>query len=351
MEFSYDEIREKLASSGLDEDKVNDSIEKLKKALSDVPENELEQKIEAAGGVDGIASAIIEGYGQINAGTEDTPSDTPDIVPEDNTAEPEKEADAPETEDEDKDGVKPDDSLNIISIDEDLFSDEDAGFEEPEKKEDVKKKNPDKVIEEIENGVEPAPSVTVDDYFNDEDDDIKVKQPKKKPVKKPASKELTSGKNAKTAPAKKNSKVSVKNMSSRAKTTYIIGLIFLIPLLIALVIAVTVIFLALYAAIIALVIVFSVALVIIAAAGTALSLMAIIFGVIEITQGRAIPGVFEIGLGIVAGGVTLGVSILLYNYIVRLAPFLFKKMFVLYKFLFGQLTRLVSFVKGVCSKL
>ena len=60
---------------------------------------------------------------------------------------------------------------------------------------------------------------------------------------------------------------------------------------------------------------------------------------------------FEIGLGIIAGGVTLGVSILLYNFIVRLAPFLFKKMFVLYKFLFRQLTKLLSFVKGVCGKL
>jgi hypothetical protein len=100
------------------------------------------------------------------------------------------------------------------------------------------------------------------------------------------------------------------------------------------------------------VIAFSVALVVIAAVGTALSLMAIIFGIIQLVQGAAVPiGLYEIGLGIAAGGITLGVSILLYNFIVRLAPFLFKKMFVLYKFLFRQLTKLLGFVKGACSKL
>jgi hypothetical protein len=331
LEFDFDEIAVKLKEAGMDEQTVNKSIENLKGAVSAVPEDELKSRIDDLGGTDGIVSAIIKEYKEQSESVAKKETET--ALGQTEEAEAGKQTD----EGDEKE------LLNIISIDEDMFSDE----TEEEAKSDEEKSE--QVISEIENGVEPAPSVVVNDFFDD-DEDIKVNQSekKKKVVKKQPDGLVKSNRTAKPQPKKQ---VSVKNMSSRAKAIYIIGLIVLIPLLIALVIAITVILLSLYAAIIALVVIFSVALVLIAAAGTALSLMAIIYGVIQITQGNAIPGIYEIGLGIVAGGVTLGISILLYNFIVRLAPFLFKKMFVLYKFLFKQLTKLLSFVKGVCGKL
>lgn len=320
MNNIFDEIAAKLTSAGMDEASVEASRKALEEEFDGLNEEEFENKLGSEGGVDGIVDSVFKKY---------------------ETAKKNKE----------------ENDLSIINIDDDMFSDEPDGESEiqsaeeaePAEEEDPKSdtNSVERVISEIDGG--GGSSSKADEYFND-DADVKVKQPaKKKTVKKQDELPVRSGN--KNLPAKKK-KTSVKNMTPRAKTAYIIGMVILIPLLVALVVVITVLFLALYAAVIALVVAFSVALVLIAAVGTALSLMAIIFGIIQLVQGVAAPiGIYEIGLGIAAGGITLGVSILLYNFIVRLAPFLFKKMFVLYKFLFRQLTKLLGFVKGVCSKL
>ena len=305
LEYKFiDEIAEKLKAAGLDDEKINECRSALTERYHSLSDDELEGALEKDGGVEGITADILNSL---------------------------------------KSG-KSEEKLNIISIDDDMFSDS-AEDEAPDPERDVES-----VVSQIENGDDKAPSVTVENFF-DNDDDIKVKRPKTGDVS--AKKNTTTKQRpSEKANQQQKKKTSVKNMSTKAKTTYIIGLVFLIPLLIILVMAITVLFLALYAAIILLVVLFSVALVVIAAVGTALSLMAIVYGVIQLVQGVPAPiGIYEMGLGIVVGGITLGVSILLYNFIVRLAPFLFKKMFVLYKFLFRQLTKLLGFVKGVCSKL
>ncbi len=326
MDNRFDEIAAKLKSAGMDDDSIAASREALLDEFADVPEDELDRKIEEMGGVDGITESVLEKYetAKKNAGISDAEViDIDEDMFSDGEERPEGDAD--ET-------AAPELSADDIAV--------------PENEDDEERIS--SAVAKIDEADEPSTS-KADEYFND-DEDVKVEPPVKNKAEKKPQQPVKKSQNGKT-PAKKK-KISVKNMSQRAKTVYIIGLIFLIPILIALVVAITVIFLALYAAIIALVIAFSVALVIIAAVGTALSLMAVIFGVIQIVQGAAAPiGIYEIGLGVVAGGITLGVSILLYNFIVRLAPFLFKKMFVLYKFLFRQLTKLLSFVKGACSKL
>ncbi|MBQ7699636.1 MAG: hypothetical protein IJT49_04760 [Clostridia bacterium] len=311
MDNIFDAIAAKLSAAGMDDASVAACREALAEEFSGLSDEEFAKKLESQGGVDGIADSILKKYDTAKKISSDSEND-------------------------------------IISIDDDMFSDEPADPYAADTAADAdqsaNENSTDVVLSETDGDYEVS-SVNADEYFND-DNDVKVKQPdqKKKDGRKPA--DLSA-----KQPEKKK-KTSVKNMSPRAKTAYVIGLILLIPLLIALVVVITVLFLALYAAVIALVVAFSVALVVIAAVGTALSLMAIIFGVIQLVQGAAAPiGIYEIGLGVAAGGITLGVSILLYNFVVRLAPFLFKKMFVLYKFLFRQLTKLLGFVKGACSKL
>lgn len=322
MDNIFDGISARLSEAGMDDASVEACKKALLEEFAGLSGEELEKKLESRGGADGITASLLDKYEAAKKN-------------------------------------KKDNELNIINIDDDMFSDESEEESEPQPEiintgDEASKTGSydvDKVVSEIDEGGR-TDSVKADEYFNDDDDDVKVKQPaKKKTAKKPQDLPVKSNDIRNPAAAKKK-KTSVKNMTPRAKTAYIIGLCILIPLLVALVIVITVLFLALYAAIIALVIAFSVALVVIAAVGTALSLMAIIFGVIQLIQGAAAPiGIYEIGLGVAAGGITLGVSILLYNFIVRLAPFLFKKMFVLYKFLFRQLTKLLGFVKGACSKL
>ena len=306
----------------MDEESVAASRKALSAEFSRFTEKELEKKLEAEGGADGITESILKKY---------------------ETAKKKAGKNDPE----------------MIGLDDDMFSDEpenvfeegknnaDNGGASPDNKRD--ENDIDSVISEID-GNDDAPSTDADEYFNDDDADVKVKEPsqKKKNPKKPGEpSSKPSGKNA----AKKK-KISIKNMSPRAKTAYIIGLVFLIPLLIISVVLLTLLFLALYAVLIALVIVSAVALVVVSAGGFVLSAVVIIFSIGNLIQGAAVPiVVYEIGLGVVVAGIALGVSILLYNFIVRLAPFLFKKLFVFYKFLLRQLTKILGFVKGACNKL
>ena len=316
MDNILDDITAKLTSAGMDQASVSASREALSAEFSRLTEEELEKKLAAEGGADGITDSILKKY-------------------------------------EEAKKRKAEGEPDLISLDDAMFSDEpdnasaDSGNAAEETSFDDN--SVESVISQIEENTD-TPSKDADDYFND-DADVIVKQPekKKKSQKLPIDTPVKSH-GEKGTPKKKNP--SIKNMSQRAKTAYIIGLVLLIPLLIALIVMITVVFLALYAVVAAMVVAFAVALVVIAAVGTALSLMAIIFGIIQLVQGAAAPiGIYEIGLGVVAGGITLGLSILLYNFIVRLAPFLFIKIFALYKFLFKQLTKLLGLVKGACSKL
>lgn len=134
------------------------------------------------------------------------------------------------------------------------------------------------------------------------------------------------------------------------KWTFIAGFVILFPCVAIVVAGFTALFITLFAAVIALVLLFSVALVAAAAGGAALSIVEIGYGVIKLYD--VVPvGLYEMGLGIIVGGAALLISILLYNYIVRLAPFLFKKLFKLYVFLWKQFVRFINYVKGACYKL
>lgn len=91
-------------------------------------------------------------------------------------------------------------------------------------------------------------------------------------------------------------------------------------------------------------------LVAVAAAGTAFTLVALIYGIVQLLSTLPV-GLFEIGLGVAAGGIVLFCSILLYNLGVRLLPFTMKQ---LARFLGWTIKRgkiLFIYLKGVCAKL
>lgn len=62
-------------------------------------------------------------------------------------------------------------------------------------------------------------------------------------------------------------------------------------------------------------------LVVFVTAGAALSLVGIVYGVVQLITGQVPVGMFEVGLGIVVGSATMFVGILVYNFAVRFIPF------------------------------
>ncbi len=83
--------------------------------------------------------------------------------------------------------------------------------------------------------------------------------------------------------------------------------------------------------------------------GTALALIGIIYGIIECFDTVPI-GLYEIGVGIIVGGVTMLVSVLLTNLAIRLIPKLYKHIGRIGKNVFGRIGDLYIKIKKECGK-
>ncbi len=84
--------------------------------------------------------------------------------------------------------------------------------------------------------------------------------------------------------------------------------------------------------------------------GSILSLVGIIYGIVQL--GTAVPiGLYEIGIGVIIAGVTMCVGILIYNFAVRLVPILFKLVWKLFKYVMKRLKELFNYLKKESAKL
>lgn len=86
-----------------------------------------------------------------------------------------------------------------------------------------------------------------------------------------------------------------------------------------------------------------VAIVAIVGVGSVISVVALLYGATQVLSTPRYVGFHEIGIGLIAAGVTMAASILLYNAAIRLIPYIYVKMCKLLKF-FAR--KLVSFAKN-----
>ncbi len=110
------------------------------------------------------------------------------------------------------------------------------------------------------------------------------------------------------------------------------------------------IFIGLFALLAAMMVVGFAALIAVAAGGTAFTLIALIYGIVQIFTTLPI-GLYEIGIAITAGASVLFVSILLYNFTVRLLPYVMKQLGRFFGWSLRRLKMLFIYVKGACAKL
>ncbi|MBQ8287736.1 MAG: hypothetical protein IJX76_03075 [Clostridia bacterium] len=86
-----------------------------------------------------------------------------------------------------------------------------------------------------------------------------------------------------------------------------------------------------------------VAIVAITGIGSVISVVALLYGATQVLSPPRYVGFHEIGVGLIAAGVTMAASILLYNVAIRLIPYIYVKMGKLLKFF---TRKLVSFTKN-----
>ncbi|NLE13319.1 MAG: hypothetical protein GX628_06540 [Clostridiales bacterium] len=130
----------------------------------------------------------------------------------------------------------------------------------------------------------------------------------------------------------------------RGSLTFWIVFLCTLPITIPLVILVILIFCCVFAALAALIFVFVAALVAVAAAGTVVSLVGIIYGVTQLVTVLPV-GLYEIGLGLTALGVSMFLGILLYNLAVRLIPYLMRRTGSLMSFTLSSIADLFRYLK------
>lgn len=105
-----------------------------------------------------------------------------------------------------------------------------------------------------------------------------------------------------------------------------------------------------YAAVAACMIALVVALIAVIAAGSVISLISFIYGIIKLFS--VVPeGIYEIGLGFVVMGITMFVGIAIYNIAVRLLPLVFPCIKKLYGYTMIQIKTLYYYIKEECCKL
>ncbi len=90
--------------------------------------------------------------------------------------------------------------------------------------------------------------------------------------------------------------------------------------------------------------------VVVVVGGTALALVGIIYGITQIFSYAPI-GEYEIGLGVMIGGLTMLIGVVAYNVAIRLLPYLIKKTVKLLTFTMHKCVELYYYVKGECADL
>lgn len=127
-------------------------------------------------------------------------------------------------------------------------------------------------------------------------------------------------------------------------------LIVLIPLVALVLLTCFAVFGGLFAAIVIMAVGFFVLTCVVALAGTIITLVGLIYGVVKIFTGAPAIGWYEIGLAVTALGMTVFAGVTFYNCAVRFAPVGIRQVWSLLKVFFFKVSNQVKTAKGVFSQ-
>lgn len=138
--------------------------------------------------------------------------------------------------------------------------------------------------------------------------------------------------------------------TTRGMLVFWVGLFLTLPLTLGLAVVFFGSFAALFVGLAALIAGLIAVLIAVAACGAGVSLVGIIFGITQLFTFLS-AGIYEIGLGIMAAGAVLFVSIILYNIAIRFLPWVISLLANLLGWLCGKLKELFFVVRRECYKL
>jgi uncharacterized membrane protein len=88
-----------------------------------------------------------------------------------------------------------------------------------------------------------------------------------------------------------------------------------------------------------------------AVVGSALTLVGVIYGAIQMIEGNTATGLFELGLGIVSGGIALALGILTYNFAVLVLPYGLKQLLTFEGYCLKRVGPMINRFREECNRL
>lgn len=110
-------------------------------------------------------------------------------------------------------------------------------------------------------------------------------------------------------------------------------------------------FLSVFLALAAVIILTVGAIIVVVAAGSLVSVASLLYGATQILSPPRYAGIHEIGLGLLIAGITILVSVILYNIAIRLVPYIYAKLISFIKFTLKQLKKLFVKARKGCENL
>ena len=152
-----------------------------------------------------------------------------------------------------------------------------------------------------------------------------------------------------------NQKVRMKKIENSKKGgnewLYVLLLVITIPIAVALILTAAVLYLGFWVVLALAMIVCIAVLVVFVAVFALISIVGIVYGVVELITGNVPVGLFEIGLGVMVGAAVMFIGILVYNFAVRFIPFIMKLLARLFRAGFRAIRNGYQVLKGAVEEL
>ena len=188
--------------------------------------------------------------------------------------------------------------------------------------------------------------------FFDDDSDMKVYAGSPAPIHLPSAEDVNEDTLYEEMIRDDEEDGFITQVSPRGKQKFWLIFACSLPLILAFLVLYFGLFAALFAALASLIVLLIAGLIGGTAIGAAVSFVCIVYGISQlITVASAAPGVYEIGLGITAGGTVMLFGVLIYNLAIRVVPKLIRLLAALFRFCTGKLREFFNRAKEACYKL
>ena len=358
----FDLLSEKLLVRGVSQEHIDRQIRQFEKYFSTMTEAEVSAQIDSLNNMEELADNICEilhkkdGEPSESGKTENAPSgQEPDAGEEENASE-KPSASMPE---EEPAAAQKKEKAELISDLEDLFA---PGAGRPQRQQEENpvsaphdhpaspkadaaggRRHPNVILEEADVQIDDAQTINLDRIRPDQ---IRHRpsSSKEKQRENWDDEENQFGDEVSQALSFSDLSTGASQNQKRDRAIFWGVVILTLPLTLFLFGAMVLLFLAVFFALASVIVGGIAVLVVVAAAGTGVSLFGIIYGVTQCLSSLPI-GLYELGIGITVGGLALMVGILLYNFVIRFIPFVISKWFVLFKYTLRKLKELFLFIK------